>query len=66
MDYPCSINISVDKIFENQEVEITLYSGLTIFVGTNASGKTQTLKKIRDLMRKNIGDNKVRLELEYK
>ncbi len=60
MDYPCSINISVDKIFENQEVEITLYSGLTIFVGTNASGKTQTLKKIRDLMRKNIGDNKVR------
>lgn len=60
MDYPYSININVDKIFGNQEVEITLYSGLTIFVGTNASGKTQTLKEIRDLMRKNICANKVR------
>lgn len=60
MEYPHTLHINVEKIFGNQEVQITLYSGLTTFVGTNASGKTQTLKKIRDIMRSNIGANKVR------
>lgn len=48
MEYPHTLQFNVEKIFGNQEVQITLYSGLTILVGTNASGKTQTLKKIRD------------------
>lgn len=41
MEYPHTLQFNVEKIFGNQEVQITLYSGLTILVGTNASGKTQ-------------------------
>ena len=43
-----------------QNIQITLYSGLTTFVGTNASGKTQTLKTLRDSIRQSLGANKVR------
>jgi len=60
MKYPKTLNIKVENIFGDQDVQITLYSGLTIFVGTNASGKTQTLKKIRDIMKNEVGSNKVR------
>lgn len=60
MEYPQTLNIKVENILGNQDVQITLYSGLSIFVGTNASGKTQTLKKIRDIMRRDLGSNKVR------
>lgn len=60
MKYPKILNVKVENIFGDQDVQITLYSGLTIFVGTNASGKTQTLKKIRDIMRNEVGSNKVR------
>ena len=60
MEYPHTLHFNVEKIFGNQEVQITLYSGLTILVGTNASGKTQTLKKIRDIMKRELGSNKVR------
>lgn len=60
MEYPHTLQFNVEKIFGNQEVQITLYSGLTILVGTNASGKTQTLKKIRDIMKRKLGGDKVR------
>lgn len=60
MKYPKTLNVKVENIFGDQDVQITLYSGLTIFVGTNASGKTQTLKKIKDIMRNEVGSNKVR------
>lgn len=60
MEYPHTLHFNVEKIFGNQEVQITLYSGLTILVGTNASGKTQTLKKIRDIMKRKLGGDKVR------
>lgn len=60
MKYPKTLNVKVENIFGDQDVQITLYSGSTIFVGTNASGKTQTLKKIRDIMRNELGSNKVR------
>ena len=60
MEYPHTLHFNLEKIFGNQEVQITLYSGLTILVGTNASGKTQTLKKIRDIMKSELGGNKVR------
>lgn len=60
MKYPKTLNVKVENIFGDQDVQITLYSGLTIFVGTNASGKTQTLKKIRDIMKNEVRSNKVR------
>lgn len=48
MEYPFHIEYKVKKIFGEQEISISLYSGLTVFVGSNASGKTQSLKAIRD------------------
>lgn len=60
MDYPYKCNLKVKKIFGEQELEITLYSGLTTFVGENASGKTQTLKALRDYLKSTMGNGKVR------
>ena len=60
MNYPHTLNLKVDKIFGQQDIQITLYSGLTTFVGTNASGKTQTLKTLRDTLRRSLGADKVR------
>lgn len=48
MNYPYELTFKVDKIFGSDDVKITLYSGLTTFVGTNGSGKTQTLKALRN------------------
>lgn len=60
MDYPYELSTKVKKIFGDTDVKITLYSGLTTFVGTNASGKTQTLKAIRNKLKKELGREKVR------
>lgn len=60
MNYPYTVNLNVNKIFGEQGVNITLYSGLTTFVGTNASGKTQTLKALRDKLKRIEGSDKVR------
>ncbi len=60
MDYPNTIECKVETVFGNQNVKVTLYSGLTTFVGTNASGKTQTLKAIRDVFKQILGSGKVR------
>lgn len=51
MEYPYTINLIVKNIFGDKKIPLTLYSGITTFVGTNASGKTQTLKALRDTMR---------------
>ena len=60
MEYPISLNFKVNNIFGNHDVNITLYSGLTTFVGTNASGKTQALKALRNKLKQMVGVNKVR------
>lgn len=60
MNYPNTLNIKVNNIFGNQDIQINLYSGFTTFVGTNASGKTQTLKAIRNHLKQTVGQNKVR------
>lgn len=60
MNYPFTLKFKVNRIFGEQEIALTLYSGFTTFVGTNASGKTQTLKALRDKLRHDIGENKVR------
>ena len=46
MKDPKILNVKVVSILDDQDVQITLYSGLTIFVGTNASGKTPTLRNM--------------------
>ena len=43
MEYPYKCKLEVSNIFDN-EIEITLYSGLTIFVGPNGSGKNTSIK----------------------
>lgn len=59
MEYPYKCKLEVSNIFDN-EIEITLYSGLTIFRKLNGSGKTQVLKSMRDNFKRTLGRNKVR------
>ena len=58
MEYPYVHNFK--NIYGEQPVQITIYSGLTVFVGPNASGKTQTLKALRTSLKKVFGSEKVR------
>ena len=60
MEYPKELSFKVDNIFGPEAVTITLYSGLTTFVGANGSGKTQTLKALRDYLKRQVGQDKVR------
>jgi len=60
MNYPYTLKFKVNNIFGNQDIQITLYSGFTTLVGTNASGKTQTLKAVRDNLKQAVGETKVR------
>lgn len=59
VEYPYICKLKVNNIFDN-EIEITLYSGITISVGPNGSGKTQVLKSMRDNFKRTLGTNKVR------
>lgn len=59
MKYPYRCAFSVNKVY-NEKITINLYSAITVFVGPNGSGKTQTLKNLRDFMRSRFGDNRVR------
>lgn len=59
VEYPYICKLKVNNIFD-EEIEITLYSGLTIFVGPNGSGKTQVLKSMRDNFIGTFGRHKVR------
>lgn len=60
MGYPINLKFKVNNVFGDNDVNITLYSGLTTFVGTNASGKTQTLKVLKNKLKQTFGVNKVR------
>lgn len=60
MEYPHECNLGVPTIFGEEKITFTLFSGLTTFVGPNASGKTQTLKALRDYLREKLGAEKVR------
>ena len=60
MEYPKELRFKVDNIFGPEDITITLYSGLTTFVGANGSGKTQTLKALRDYLKRQVGQDKVR------
>lgn len=51
IEYPYVCNLQVSNIF-NRNIDIILYSGITIFVGPNGVGKTQTLKALRDYWKK--------------
>ena len=60
MDYPNVYEFEVNHIYGDETVKITVYSGLTVFVGPNASGKTQTLKSLRNSLKRTLGADKVR------
>lgn len=47
MGYPISKRIKVQSAFNDQEIDLVFNSGLTIFVGPNGSGKTQTLRMLK-------------------
>ena len=55
MEYPKELKFKVNNIFGPEDIAITLYSGLTTFVGANGSGKTQTLKALRNYLKAKVG-----------
>lgn len=46
--------------FGNNDIDIWLNSGLTTLLGPNGSGKTKTMKVLRDQLRSEYGENYVR------
>lgn len=60
VEYPCECKTRVRNVFGEEEVSITFYSSITVFVGANGLGKTQTLKALRDTFRAQIGEERVR------
>ena len=60
MEYPKELKLKVNNIFVPEDIAITLYSWLTTFVGANGSGKTQTLKALRNYLKGKVGRDKVR------
>lgn len=59
MQYPYNCSIHVGKIFD-ETISIVFYSPITVFVGANGLGKTQTLKSLRDALRKTFGNKQVK------
>lgn len=57
--FPYDLKINIPDIF-NENIDLKLYSQLTIFIGPNGTGKTQTLKKIRTNLKEKFGLNVVR------
>lgn len=60
MNYPYTSTIKVPNIFRDKDITIMFYSGVTTLIGPNGSGKTQTLKALRDYFKSKIGQDKVR------
>lgn len=60
MKYPINIRIKVPSIFKEQEIELNFNSGLTAFVGPNGTGKTQTMKILKNYLSNIVNLNQIR------
>lgn len=60
MSYPIESIISLPEVFLDEEIRLTFYSGLTIFVGPNGSGKTQVMRKLKDNLKSKVNGKLVR------
>lgn len=60
MSYPIESVISLPEVFLDESIKLTFYSGLTIFVGPNGSGKTQVMKKLKDDLKSKVDGKLVR------
>jgi len=58
MEYPHNCTFKVPHIFGNHDITINLYSNVTVFIGANGTGKTQTLKEIKKMLIQSLGSNK--------
>lgn len=48
MGLPISVVCQIGESFENKDVNINFYSGLTVFIGPNGAGKTRVLKQLKN------------------
>lgn len=60
MSFPVEITYKIPKLFGEQQKSFLLYSGLTIFVGPNGSGKTQVMRHLKNKLRWYAESRKVR------
>lgn len=58
MEYPQACTFKVPHIYGEQDITIALYSNVTVFIGANGTGKTQTLKAIKNFFIQHLGLNK--------
>lgn len=60
MSFPITLSYQISGIPASPQSSIVIYSGLTILVGPNGSGKTQVLRNIKSQLSKYSGSRKVR------
>ncbi|MDJ0533394.1 MAG: AAA family ATPase [Xenococcaceae cyanobacterium MO_207.B15] len=60
MSFPIVITYKISYRFNDSEQKISLNGGLTTFVGANGCGKTQVLKKLKNLLSHHTNGRKVR------
>ncbi|WP_338847921.1 AAA family ATPase [Clostridium perfringens] len=60
MTYPISTTITLPEVFLDKSINLTFYSGLTVFVGPNGSGKTQVMRKLKYDLQSKINGKYVR------
>lgn len=60
MSYPIESVISLPEVFLDESIRLTFYSGLTILVGPNGSGKTQVMRKLKDDLKSKVDGKLVR------
>ena len=56
---PITCELNVNKVF-SKPFSLVINQGITTFVGPNGTGKTQTLKALRDYLRTNYVRNQIR------
>lgn len=50
MGLPINIVCKVREVFGDKDININLYSGLTVFIGPNGSGKTKVMKQLKSTL----------------
>ncbi len=60
MPFPVTVTYQITELFGSVEQSMSLYGGLTTFVGPNGSGKTQVLRHLKDRLRQHADGREVR------
>src|SRR5580658_3246869 len=60
MPFPINLSFAIPYLYNSQQISIALYTGATILVGPNGSGKTQVLKTLKQVLAPHAAGRKIR------